>query len=42
MDTTCMIVVDQEGNAVSFIHSISATWGSGEIVDGTDVYKRQI
>ena len=35
--TTSMIVVDQEGNAVSFIHSISATWGSGEIVDGTGI-----
>ncbi len=35
--TTSMIVVDKEGNAVSFIHSISATWGSGEIVDGTGI-----
>lgn len=35
--TTSMIVVDKDGNAVSFIHSISATWGSGEIVDGTGI-----
>lgn len=35
--TTSMIAVDKEGNAVSFIHSISATWGSGEIVDGTGI-----
>lgn len=35
--TTSMIAVDKEGNAVSFIHSVSATWGSGEIVDGTGI-----
>lgn len=35
--TTSMVAVDKEGNAVSFIHSISATWGSGEIVDGTGI-----
>ena len=35
--TTSMICVDKEGNAVSFIHSISATWGSGEMVDGTGI-----
>lgn len=35
--TTSMIAVDRDGNAVSFIHSISATWGSGEIVDGTGI-----
>ena len=35
--TTSMVAIDQEGNAVSFIHSISASWGSGEIVDGTGI-----
>lgn len=35
--TTSMVAVDKDGNAVSFIHSISATWGSGEIVDGTGI-----
>lgn len=35
--TTSMIVVDKDGNAVSFIHSISATWGSGEVVDETGI-----
>lgn len=35
--TTSMVAVDKEGNGVSFIHSISATWGSGEIVDGTGI-----
>lgn len=35
--TTSMIAIDKEGNAVSFIHSISATWGSGEVVDGTGI-----
>lgn len=35
--TTSMVVIDKEGNAVSFIHSISATWGSGEVVDGTGI-----
>ena len=35
--TTSMVAVDKEGNAVSFIHSISATWGSGEMVDGTGI-----
>lgn len=35
--TTSMIAVDKEGNAVSFIHSVAGTWGSGEIVDGTGI-----
>lgn len=35
--TTSMVVVDKEGNAVSFIHSVAGTWGSGEIVDGTGI-----
>lgn len=35
--TTSFVVVDSEGNAVSFIHSISATWGSGEEVPGTGI-----
>lgn len=35
--TTSMIVVDKAGNAVSFIHSVAGTWGSGEIVDGTGI-----
>ncbi len=36
-DTTSFVVVDRWGNAVSFIHSISATWGCGEVVDGTGI-----
>lgn len=35
--TTSMIAVDRRGNACSFIHSISATWGSCEIVEGTGI-----
>lgn len=35
--TTSFVVVDKWGNAVSFIHSIAATWGSGEVVDGTGI-----
>lgn len=35
--TTSFVVVDKEGNAVSMIHSISATWGSGEVVEGTGI-----
>lgn len=35
--TTSFVVVDEEGNAVSFIHSVSATWGSGEEVEGTGI-----
>ncbi len=32
--TTSFAAVDREGNAVSFIHSIAATWGSGLIPEG--------
>lgn len=35
--TTSMVVVDKQGNAVSFIHSVAGTWGSGEVVDGTGI-----
>ncbi len=35
--TTSFVVVDKEGNAVSFIHSIASTWGSGEEVEGTGI-----
>lgn len=35
--TTSFGVVDNEGNAVSFIHSVSGTWGSGEVVEGTGI-----
>ncbi|ADU51580.1 gamma-glutamyltransferase [Thermaerobacter marianensis DSM 12885] len=34
-DTTSFVAVDAEGNAVSFIHSISALWGAGVMVPGT-------
>ncbi|EKP95625.1 gamma-glutamyltransferase family protein [Thermaerobacter subterraneus] len=34
-DTTSFVAVDGEGNAVSFIHSISALWGAGVMVPGT-------
>lgn len=36
-DTTCFVVVDNDGNAVSFIQSIAFTWGSGVMVPGTGV-----
>lgn len=35
--TTSMVVVDKEGNAVSFIHSVAGTWGSCEVVEGTGI-----
>jgi gamma-glutamyltranspeptidase/glutathione hydrolase len=35
--TTSFVAVDRWGNACSFIHSISATWGSGEEVEGTGI-----
>lgn len=35
--TTSFVVIDQFGNAVSFIHSIANTWGSGEVVEGTGI-----
>jgi len=34
-DTTSFVAVDRDGNAVSFIHSISALWGSGVMAPGT-------
>lgn len=36
-DTTSLVAVDGDGNAVSFIHSIAFTWGSGIMVPGTGV-----
>lgn len=36
-DTTSFVAVDRDGNAVSFIHSIAFTWGSGVMVPGTGV-----
>lgn len=36
-DTTSFVVVDAEGNAVSFIHSISALWGAGVMARGTGI-----
>ncbi|TDT46032.1 gamma-glutamyltransferase [Fonticella tunisiensis] len=36
-DTTSMVAVDKWGNAVSFIHSISASFGCGEVIEGTGI-----
>lgn len=36
-DTTSMVAVDRWGNAVSFIHSLSNSWGSCEVVEGTGI-----
>ena len=36
-DTTSLVAVDPDGNAVSFIHSVAFTWGSGVMVPGTGV-----
>lgn len=36
-DTTCMLAVDGEGNAVALIQSVFAPWGSGVFVPGTGV-----
>ncbi len=36
-DTTSLVAVDSSGNAVSFIHSVAFTWGSGVMVPGTGV-----
>jgi len=36
-DTTSFVAVDAEGNAVSFIHSISALWGAGVVAKGTGI-----
>lgn len=35
--TTSFVVVDSQGNAASFIHSISASWGSGEEIEGCGI-----
>lgn len=35
--TTSFVIVDKEGNAASFIHSVAATWGSGEEIAGTGI-----
>lgn len=36
-DTTSFVVVDQAGNAVSFIHSLSLAFGSGVTIPGTGI-----
>ena len=36
-DTTSFVVVDAAGNAVSFIHSLSAAWGAGVVAEGTGI-----
>jgi gamma-glutamyltranspeptidase / glutathione hydrolase len=36
-DTTSLVAVDRDGNAVSFIHSVAFTWGSGVMVPDTGV-----
>jgi gamma-glutamyltranspeptidase / glutathione hydrolase len=36
-DTTYLCVVDRDGNAVSFIHSISHGWGSGVVAGDTGI-----
>jgi gamma-glutamyltranspeptidase/glutathione hydrolase len=36
-DTTYLCTVDQQGNAVSLIHSLSSAFGSGCVVDGTGI-----
>lgn len=36
-DTTSFVAVDREGNAASFIHSLSLAFGSGVTVDGTGI-----
>lgn len=36
-DTTSFVVVDAQGNAVSFIHSLSLAFGSGMVVPGTGI-----
>lgn len=36
-DTTSVVAVDAEGNAVSYIHSLAYTFGSGFMVPGTGI-----
>jgi gamma-glutamyltranspeptidase/glutathione hydrolase len=36
-DTSYFAVVDRDGNAVSFIHSLSASFGSGVVAGGTGI-----
>jgi gamma-glutamyltranspeptidase/glutathione hydrolase len=36
-DTTSFVVVDKDGNAVSFIHSLSLAFGSGVTIPGTGI-----
>lgn len=36
-DTTSFVAVDAQGNAVSFIHSLAYTFGSGVMVPGTGI-----
>lgn len=36
-DTTCFCVADCEGNIVSYITSLSAAFGCGEVVEGTGI-----
>lgn len=37
-DTTSFVAVDGNGNAVSFIHSLAFTFGSGFLVPGTGIF----
>ncbi len=36
-ETTAFVVADQHGNVVSYITSLSASFGCGEVVDGTGI-----
>ena len=36
-NTTSFVVADAAGNAVSFIHSLSAAWGAGVVAEGTGI-----
>ncbi|HVU60867.1 MAG TPA: gamma-glutamyltransferase [Mycobacteriales bacterium] len=36
-NTTSFVVADAAGNAVSFIHSLSAAWGAGVVAAGTGI-----
>lgn len=37
-ETTYLSVVDREGNAVSLIHSLSAAFGCGQVIEGTGLF----